>query len=115
MSELEQKMTEKFKNKHRGFKSRNRHDLAKSLLIAIREHDPYTEEKKGYPKTQLIYPANLNFKQLNQYLNILIKNQMITYTEYTTKSQTLYDFRITDKAREYIQYLNKIDSLIQFD
>lgn len=64
----------------------------------------------GANKTRIVYQANLNFRTVNPYLDILIKNQHLIETGQGT--QVLY--KTTPKGTDLLESINKInDTLFQ--
>jgi len=61
----------------------------------------------GVTKTKIMYKAFLSYVQLNEYLSILIENNLIEYLDGT---QT---FRITEKGLNYVKTYNEIGELLQ--
>jgi predicted transcriptional regulator len=61
----------------------------------------------GVTKTKIMYKAFLSYAQLNEYLSILIENNLIEYLDGT---QT---FRITEKGLNYVKTYNEIGELLQ--
>ena len=57
----------------------------------------------GASKTRIVYQANLNFKMVNSYLDLLIKNEMIQVNE---KQVTLYE--TTQKGKSLLERLQKV-------
>lgn len=64
----------------------------------------------GANKTKIVYQANLNFRTVNPYLEILIKNQHLIETG--QGAQILY--KTTPKGTYLLESINKInDTLFQ--
>jgi predicted transcriptional regulator len=61
----------------------------------------------GITKTKIMYTAFLSYAQLNEYLSILIENNLIEYLDGT---QT---FKITEKGLNYLKTYNEIGELLQ--
>ena len=61
----------------------------------------------GVTKTKIMYTAFLSYAQLNEYLSILIENNLIEYLDGT---QT---FKITEKGLNYLKTYNEIGELLQ--
>jgi predicted transcriptional regulator len=61
----------------------------------------------GATKTKIMYIAFLSYTQLNEYLSILIENNLIEYLDGT---QT---FRTTEKGLMYLRIHNEIGELLQ--
>jgi predicted transcriptional regulator len=83
--------------------SRKRRDrlyiIAEILVIA----------KDGSLKTQIMYRANLSFAQLNEYLNFLIKRELIKVN--TENRKTLY--KTTSKGVKYLENYEEISNLLR--
>ena len=61
----------------------------------------------GTSKTKIMYIAFLSYGQLNEYLSILIENNLIENLDGT---QT---FKITEKGLNYLKTYNEIGELLQ--
>ena len=61
----------------------------------------------GITKTKIMYTAFLSYAQLNEYLSILIENNLIENLDGT---QT---FKITEKGLNYLKTYNEIGELLQ--
>ena len=59
--------------------------------------------KSGASKTRIVYQANLNFKMVNPYLDLLIKNGLIMVNE---KHVTLYE--TTLKGKNLLENMQKL-------
>ena len=59
----------------------------------------------GVSKTKIMYTAFLSYGQLNEYLSILIENNLIEYLDGT---QT---FRTTEKGLNFLKMHNEISEL----
>ena len=57
----------------------------------------------GASKTKIVYQANLNFKTVNPYLDLLIKNGLIMVNE---KQVTLYE--TTQEGKSMLERLKKV-------
>ena len=83
--------------------SRKRRDrlriIAEILVIA----------KDGVLKTQIMYKANLSFAQLNEYLNFLIKRELLKVNEDNKK--TFY--KTTSKGVKYLENYEEISNLLR--
>lgn len=55
-------------------------------------------------KTKIVYQANLNFRTINPYLDILMKNGLLEVSEV---EQTLY--RTTPKGRDLLDIIEKVN------
>ena len=61
----------------------------------------------GATKTKIMYTAFLSYGQLNEYLSILIGNNLIEYLDGTHK------FKTTDKGLFFLKIHNEIGELLQ--
>lgn len=62
----------------------------------------------GANKTKIVYQANLNFRTVNSYLEILIKNQNLIETG--QGEQVLY--KTTRKGRNLLDCINKVNATL---
>jgi predicted transcriptional regulator len=62
----------------------------------------------GANKTRIVYQANLNFRTVNPYLDILIKNQHLIETG--QGEQILY--QTTQKGTDLLETINKVNSTL---
>ena len=60
----------------------------------------------GTTKTKIMYFAFLSYNQLNEYLSILIENNLIEYLDGTKT------FKTTEKGLNYLKMYNKIRKLL---
>ncbi|HEX2409428.1 MAG TPA: winged helix-turn-helix domain-containing protein [Nitrososphaeraceae archaeon] len=58
-------------------------------------------------KTKIMYIAFLSFGQLNEYLSILIENNLLKYLDGTHK------FKTTEKGLNYLKVYNEMGELLQ--
>ena len=65
--------------------------------------------KDGSLKTQIMYRANLSFAQLNEYLNFLLKRDLIKVD--TENVKTLY--KTTSKGIKYLENYEEISNLLR--
>ena len=83
--------------------SRKRRDrlyiIAEILVIA----------KDGSLKTQIMYRANLSFAQLNEYLNFLIKRELLKVN--ADNKKTFY--KTTSKGVKYLENYEEISNLLR--
>lgn len=63
----------------------------------------------GASKTRLVYQANLNFKTVNPYIELLVKNDMIEIKEGKNKV-----YKTTNKGKELLENFEEIQSSIKF-
>ena len=61
----------------------------------------------GTTKTKIMYTAFLSYNQLNEYLSILIENNLIEYLDGTKT------FRTTDKGLNLLKIHNEMAELLQ--
>ena len=61
----------------------------------------------GTTKTKIMYIAFLSYNQLNEYLSILIENNLIEYLDGTKT------FKTTEKGLMYLKMHNEIGELLQ--
>ncbi len=62
----------------------------------------------GANKTRIVYQANLNFRTVNPYLEILIKNQHLIETG--QGEQILY--KTTQKGENLLESINKVNNTL---
>jgi predicted transcriptional regulator len=62
---------------------------------------------EGATKTKIMYTAFLSYVQLNEYLSILIENNLLEYLDGTHK------FKTTDKGLFFLTIHNEIGELLQ--
>ena len=60
----------------------------------------------GTTKTKIMYYAFLSYNQLNEYLSILIENNLIEYLDGTKT------FKTTEKGLNYLKMKNEIGELL---
>lgn len=58
---------------------------------------------EGANKTRIVYQVNLNFRTVNTYLDLLIKNSMIEVSEEATKT-----YKTTEKGRELLSSYERV-------
>jgi predicted transcriptional regulator len=63
-------------------------------------------ENGGTNKTKIMYSAFLSYNQLNEYLSILIENNLIEYLDGTKT------FKTTEKGLNYLNIHNEIRKLV---
>ena len=61
----------------------------------------------GTTKTKIMYFAFLSYNQLNEYLSVLIENNLIEYLDGTKT------FKTTEKGLNYLKMYNEIRKLLQ--
>ena len=65
--------------------------------------------KDGSLKTQIMYRANLSFAQLNEYLNFLIKRELLKVN--ADNKRTFY--KTTSKGVKYLENYEEISNLLR--
>ncbi len=60
----------------------------------------------GTTKTKIMYFAFLSYNQLNEYLSILIENNLVEYLDGT------HTFKTTEKGLNYLNVYNEIRKLL---
>ena len=65
--------------------------------------------KDGSLKTQIMYRANLSFAQLNEYLNFLIKRELLKVN--SDNKRTFY--KTTSKGVKYLENYEEISNLLR--
>ena len=60
----------------------------------------------GATKTKIMYSAFLSYTQLKEYLSVLIKNNLLEYSDGTKT------FRTTEKGLNLLKMHNEIDELL---
>jgi predicted transcriptional regulator len=60
----------------------------------------------GATKTKIMYKAFLSYNQLNEYLSVLIENNLIEYLEGTKT------FKTTEKGLNFLKMHNAIEELL---
>ena len=61
---------------------------------------------RGTTKTKIMYFAFLSYDQLNEYLSILIENNLVEYLDGT------HTFKTTEKGLNYLNVYNEIRKLL---
>ena len=61
----------------------------------------------GTSKTKIMYSAFLSYSQLNEYLSILIENNLLEYLDGTNK------FKTTEKGLIFLKIHNEIGEFLQ--
>lgn len=64
----------------------------------------------GASKTKIVYQANLNFRTVNPYLDVLIKNNLL---EAKKESHTLY--MTTKEGADFQETINKVNNMLLLD
>jgi len=78
--------------------NRSRTEIMESILDAA--------NGKGETKTKIMYFAFLSYNQLNEYLSLLIENNLIEYLDGTKT------FRTTEKGLHFLKMNNEIKKLL---
>ncbi len=79
-------------------KNRSRTEIVSVMLDAA--------NKEGATKTKIMYSAFLSYTQLKEYLSVLIKNNLLEYSDGTKT------FRTTEKGLNLLKMHNEIDELL---
>jgi predicted transcriptional regulator len=88
----------------RGRRAKNRNSL--SII-----NDILTIARQGALKTQIMYRASLSFDQLNLYLALLLKNNLIEQTKSDERQNSFY-YKTTVKGNLFIQRYLKLRDLL---
>jgi len=78
------------------FKYRDRGVIVRDILETI------TDDPKGKTKTSIMRGANLNFQQVNKYLDFLVVCDIIRTTS-PVRSQELGRYRLTQKGLRFLR------------
>jgi predicted transcriptional regulator len=65
----------------------------------------------GAKKTQLMYQCNMSFKQLETYLNLLTKKNLI-HKRIHNGSKDLIFYEITEKGHSFLRSYNSLKALV---
>jgi len=76
---------------------RNREEIISQILNVC---------KDGAIKTRVVYQANLNFKTVEPYLDLLIKNNLL---ELQNGEKTMYE--TTEKGESLLEAINQVNEL----
>ncbi len=79
---------------------RGRMDIIASILRTARD---------GVKTTHLIYRANLSFKQLQSYLDLLLKNHLLGITVDSTEGKI---YRTTPKGRAFLEHYRIVEEIL---
>ncbi len=88
----------RFSNGHRG-----RLDIIADILGA---------SNCGAKKTSLMYHCNLSFRQLEQYLSFMLKNEFLQRSSSPDDESVNNVFEVTDKGREFIRAYECLEALM---
>jgi predicted transcriptional regulator len=83
----------------RNIGNRSRTEIVGSILDAA--------NGEGTTKTKIMYIAFLSYNQVNEYLSILIENNLIEYLDGGNK------FKTTEKGLHFLKMHNEIGELLQ--
>ncbi|NPV61619.1 MAG: DNA-binding protein [Methanotrichaceae archaeon] len=75
---------------------RSRHEIVSQILDIC---------KDGASKTRIVYQANLNFRTVNPYLDLLIKNDLIR-----SKQEKIVMYETTDKGVNLLDSYERIQN-----
>jgi predicted transcriptional regulator len=78
-------------------KNRSRLDIVATILKTT---------ESGLPKTKIMINVGLSYYQLEEYLNICFKSNLLEYEKISKV------FRTTDKGREFQKFYSKINDFI---
>jgi len=79
---------------------RSRHEIIAQILRVCYD---------GASKTRLVYQANLNFKTIDPYIELLVKNGMMEIKEGKNKV-----YKTTDKGKELLENFDEIQSTLEY-
>ena len=83
---------------HNNMGNRSRTEIVAMILDAA--------NKGGETKTKIMYFAFLSYNQVNEYLSILIENNLIEYRDGT------HTYKTTEKGLNYLKMHNEISKLL---
>lgn len=96
---MQEKTHKKRSNKHRGTL-----DIIADIL----------EASKGKTrKTYLMYRCNLSFKQMENYLSLLLKRGLIKAAEDQSNNTNTSFFRITEKGERFLETYKGLQGLME--
>jgi predicted transcriptional regulator len=67
----------------------------------------------GAKKTSLMYHCNLSFRQLEQYLSFMLKNEFLQRSAVADDSNVVGVFEVTDKGKEFIRAYDCLEALMK--
>ena len=76
-------------------------DICATILKAV-------AERHGISKTHIMYLANISFRQLQNYLALLLKLELAREVEREDKMS----YEITDKGKLFLEYYGKVRELM---
>ncbi len=88
----------RYSNGHRG-----RLDIIADILGA---------SHSGAKKTSLMYHCNLSFKQLEQYLSFMLKNEFLQKSSKLDNESATNVFEVTEKGREFMRAYESLEALM---
>ena len=77
---------------------RGKHEIVSQILNIC---------KDGASKTRIVYQANLNFRTVNPYLDLLVKNDLIS-----SKQNTTIVYETTDKGLDLLDSYERVQNQI---
>ncbi len=89
----------RFSNGHRG-----RLDIIADILGA---------SHSGAKKTSLMYHCNLSFRQLEQYLSFMLKNEFLQRSSSPNDESTNNVFEVTDRGRDFMRAYECLEDLMK--
>ncbi len=81
-------------------KYRSRDEIIGSIL-------QYAANKEGVTKTRIMYNSFLSYSQLNEYIDHLIKNELLSYSKVSKR------FKITEKGLKYLELYSEIVEMVK--
>ncbi len=87
------------------FKYRDRASIIKDILETV------NGDVKGKTKTSIMRGANLNFEQVNRYLDFLVLSDVIKATN-PLRGQELARYRITQKGLKFLRSTEMLDLIM---
>jgi len=66
--------------------------------------------RRGATKTKIMLRADVNFKQVQKYLDVLVKKDLLTVTRQGRRSL----FQISDKGIEYLNEYKRLKEFLSF-
>jgi len=79
-------------------------DIFATILKAV-------AEKHGITKTHIMYLANISFRQLQNYLAILLKFELVRQVE----REDRLSYEITDKGKLFLEAYGKLRELVTIE
>lgn len=76
-------------------------DIYATILKAI-------VERRGISKTHIMYRANISFRQLQNYLALLLKLELAREVE----REDRMTYEVTDKGKQLLEYYEKVKELM---